>query len=236
MNWMTSSLALLLRSRLREHPFLHRTAGHVLSAALRNTRGYELRFSAELTSAVRRGDCVWDVGANMGLYTSRFLDQVGSDGTVVAFEPSPACARHIAALGNEPRLLVAPIALTDYDGSALFSIADGETAPSNHITTSTDRSYPVRCSRGTSLVKDGWPPPHVIKIDVEGYEGEVLDGIVELLQTVRPVFIEVHFAALASRGQPEAPNRIVKVLREYGMRTRWLDASHLCAFARSQLS
>jgi len=34
--------------------------------------------------------CVWDVGANVGFYTTRFAEKVGQ-GAVVAFEPAGSC-------------------------------------------------------------------------------------------------------------------------------------------------
>ena len=38
---------------------------------------------------VRRGDMVWDVGANGGWYSVRFARLVGPEGKVWAFEPVP---------------------------------------------------------------------------------------------------------------------------------------------------
>ncbi len=37
---------------------------------------------------VQPGDCVWDVGANVGLYALYAARRVGAGGTVIAFEPA----------------------------------------------------------------------------------------------------------------------------------------------------
>ena len=54
---------------------------------LRPASPYERRVLAVLTGAVKPGDVVWDVGANVGLYSEQFCQWVGEDGFVVAFEP-----------------------------------------------------------------------------------------------------------------------------------------------------
>lgn len=38
---------------------------------------YERQFGRVMKSALREGDVVWDVGANVGHHTRRFLDAVG---------------------------------------------------------------------------------------------------------------------------------------------------------------
>jgi predicted methyltransferase len=59
-------------------------------AAYLHGAGYETRYDNGLQAALEQGDCVWDVGANIGYYTRRFAEWVGSKGIVFAFEPSPA--------------------------------------------------------------------------------------------------------------------------------------------------
>jgi hypothetical protein len=60
-----------------------------LVAKLLVSGGYEARYSAAIARCIRRGDHVWDVGANVGYYALSFSGQVGSFGRVFAFEPSP---------------------------------------------------------------------------------------------------------------------------------------------------
>src|SRR4051812_19131652 len=50
---------------------------------------YEEAFHQALKQAIEPGNVVWDIGANVGLYTNHFLDWVGPSGKVVAFEPLP---------------------------------------------------------------------------------------------------------------------------------------------------
>ena len=52
-------------------------------------KGYEERFDDAMFKCLRSGDTVWDVGANVGYYTVKFSEAVGSSGSVHAFEPIP---------------------------------------------------------------------------------------------------------------------------------------------------
>jgi len=51
----------------------------------------------------------------------------------------------------------------------------------------------------------------------------------DALRSARAVLVEVHIAALARRGLPEEPIRILGLLRDQGFSVRWLDSSHLLA-------
>src|SRR5258708_6935843 len=81
---------------------------------------------------------------------------------------------------------------------------------------------------------DGFPSlphPTIIKIDVEGYEVEVIRGMYGILGDVRALFVEIHFQILAERGMRQAPAALVKDLKRLGFsRIEWPDASHIAAF------
>ena len=221
-------IALHLRNWLRSHPRLHRAASSVV---VRFTGSYEARFERALLEAVHDAGCFWDVGANIGEYVRKVTDQGVS--TVVAIEPSEACCQQLRRLPSAP--LVIEAALSDEDGHASFSVNAGPLAVSNHLTRTTDQEgVGVRTSRADTLVARGVPTPDVIKIDVEGFEGEVLDGMPLLLQnkTLKTVCMEVHFAQLQERGIGNEPARIVRVLRAAGFRVHWVDPSHLIAQRR----
>lgn len=169
---------------------------------------------ALLRALVRPGDVVYDVGANIGLYT-RFLATLGA-GEVVAFEPVAANRalydRNVAlgAIGERVRCL--PIALSDRDEEAEFQLDDMQStsgtldrvtggAPSEGrrnlgLAPRTER---VACRRLDSLVSAGdVAPPDLLKLDVEGAEALVLRGGAEVLRRHRPrLVVELHGAEVA---------------------------------------
>ncbi|HVI77249.1 MAG TPA: FkbM family methyltransferase, partial [Candidatus Acidoferrum sp.] len=73
--------------------------------------------------------------------------------------------------------------------------------------------------------------PTVVKVDVEGYEVEVIRGMHEVLNHVRALFLEVHFQILEDRGMRLAPATLVRDLKRLGFsKITWPDASHIAAF------
>ena len=53
-----------------------------------NGNTYEELFDKFFRSKLKSGFCIYDIGANMGLYSIEFSNIVGSEGKVFSFEPS----------------------------------------------------------------------------------------------------------------------------------------------------
>lgn len=232
---ISSGPAIAARTRLRRHPRVQRALVRVLSFG-RPADEYEQSFRSAMLACIRPGDCVWDVGANVGFYSELFAEAVGPAGKVISFEPSPACVavlkerlreRAVGALWE-----VVPVALSNEDGEAWLSVGDGDTAPSNHLASSHQAStVRVRTERGDTVLATGREVPAVIKIDVEGFEGEVLDGMGSMLgfRSPRAICVEVHFGTLNERGRPNEPTRIVRLLEAHEFNVKWVDRSHFVA-------
>ena len=187
----------------------------------------ERRVDAAIGELTREGDVVWDVGANIGVYTRTFLDRVGPAGHVVAVDPVPDNAEQLRRLGPSDRLTVVEAALSHEDGTAGLAVsgAHGETSSIGGGA----GTLAVRVLTGDGLLDDGVPQPQVVKVDVEGFERDVLEGSRRVLAGVREVIVEVHFAAVIARGRSRDPLSLLAVLRAHGLRPRWIDSSHLVA-------
>jgi FkbM family methyltransferase len=186
---------------------------------------YEDKFAAALLKSVRPEDCVWDVGANVGFYTEQLA---AVSRRVVAFEPIaenfqqiqarqlPNVECHQLALGDR-KIRVAMHKAGPYSSVVAGANGSGESEPEM-----------VDMIPGDSLVD--LSKPDVVKIDVEGFELEVIRGMRHILSSVRAAFIEVHFGLLEERGMRQAPAEIVAELRGLGFSTvKWVDASHIVA-------
>ena len=213
-------------------PYLGRARS--LLGRLRGDTDYEQRFSQALLSEVRPGDVVWDIGANVGLYTAPLAAAAGTRGRVFAFEPTPACFDALSTrTQSSSNVQCVMAALGDREGHAQLSVSPDALSTTNSLFVGAGAdTVQVRITTGDRMVQSGEAlPPNVLKVDVEGFEEEVLRGLSEQLAapTCRAVFCEMHFGILDARGQRHAPSRIVARLRELGFRTRWIDASHLGA-------
>lgn len=187
----------------------------------------------------RAGDVVWDVGANIGLYSAVLSRLVGPLGQVVAFEPEPRARERLAQnieLNRAGNVRVESVALGRRSERARFFTAsegvDGSHSLVNDSGSGTVLEIDVE--RGDVVRRKlDLRVPAVVKVDVEGAEDDVLEGLAETLAspTCRAVLCEVHFGILARAGLPDAPTRICETLRAHGLvHQSWPDASHLLAW------
>jgi FkbM family methyltransferase len=155
-----------------------------------------LRMAREL---VKPGHVIWDVGANLGLFTFAAAALAGPSGYVIAIEPDlwlaqllQRSAEHIRTRAVA-RVNVLSAAVSDSIRVAHLSIA-GRSRAANHLVESvgSTQSGGHRALQSTLAVSldfllEHFPHPSVLKIDVEGAEVSVLKGAARLLRTVRPV-------------------------------------------------
>lgn len=229
-----SALVLGLRSVAR------RTGINKIVGALVGLLGYERAFGSRIISKIRPGDCVWDVGANVGLYTEQFLDKTGTTGKVVAFEPSRECFSKLEdKLSKRAELNSVNAALGARDGTATLFCAADPLAATHTLSVDAGRqqlhegsTYSVPVYSADSFVTQHLAlRPNIMKIDVEGFEADVIAGMNQMLadQLLRCIFIEVHFTLLEAQGKKDAPRQIVKKLRDVGFSVSWSDPSHIIA-------
>ena len=192
----------------------------------------EAKFAKALIETVHPGDCIWDVGANVGHYTLQLAQRVGQQGCVVAFEPFDLAFRQLASATSafsQVRCLRLALGAHDHD----LQIVPSQHGPGCTLIEQnlSGQRETIHVTTGTKLILDGIPTPAVLKIDVEGFEEDVVWGMREALRnaTCRNVFVEVHYGLLEQRGYLRAPSRLISLLEDLGFRTRWLDLAHLIA-------
>ena len=131
-------------------------------------------------------DLVFDVGANVG-QRAQIFSELGR--MVVAVEPQPNCVRHLKSRFKfNPKVVIENVALSDREGEAVMWQSD------SHDLSSMSRKFIETMSRGAFRDKrwdqeirvftktldrliDLYGQPRWLKIDVEGYELNVLKGL-----------------------------------------------------------
>lgn len=145
---------------------------------------------------VEPGAVVWDVGANVGLFSKAAAFHAGPTGHVYAFEPDVDAADLLrrtseSPMDNEAPITIMSMAIGDSIGTVSFAIAR-RARSANSLTgfgsTQTGGVLVERVVPCTTL--DGMlgqiKSPQVLKIDVEGAELLVLQGGTRVLASVRP--------------------------------------------------
>ncbi len=230
---------------LRARGFLRKTGLNRVLAKAISHEGYEARYARALTASVEPGACIWDIGANTGLYTVELARLSGPGGPVHAFEPSPpnllALRDTVAEWQN---VTVHPLAISDAPGEVTFVQGADAIGATSHIAAdhgdalpksgqkSDGTVYSIRAETGDSIIASAIAPvPDLMKIDVEGHELSVLSGMGGLLgnRRLRHVFAEIHFDIMRQNGIADGPRRIEALLAAAGFSVRWTDPSHIHA-------
>ncbi len=148
----------------------------------------------KLLKMVKPGDICWDIGANIGFYTCLLASLVGDNGAVVAFEPASRTCGYLRE----------NVSLNGFTNTTVINKGIGDSVEQRHLHYSEARlaegtaslkyanerkaSERVKLDTIDNLFRE-LPTPNFVKIDVEGYQLEVLRGGEHCLKTHAPLLI-----------------------------------------------
>ncbi|MAF67022.1 MAG: hypothetical protein CMJ84_15365 [Planctomycetes bacterium] len=162
---------------------------------------HETALVERMREALAEGDVLYDVGANIGLISLLMGRHAAERGLRIhGFEPEPAnfehLVRNIEANGLAGSVCAHRVALGAADGEVELFVR-GKAGEGRHSITEARGStasirVPVR--RAAAFAAECGEAPTVVKIDVEGAEGQVLAGFADLLASAPPrdFFLEIH--------------------------------------------
>jgi FkbM family methyltransferase len=156
-----------------------------------------LQLAAE---TIRPGDTVWDIGANLGLFTFAAAVAAGRAGRILAVEPDTMLVgllRRSATLNQDHAPVdVLPVAVSDKESVCHFHRA-WRNRSTNHLDGfGTSQTGGIRATGLVPATTLDWlsthfPAPDVIKIDVEEAEAAVLSGGSRVLGLATTIICEV---------------------------------------------
>lgn len=180
-----------------------------LAKGLKRRYGFGFKLKSALTKEEQflqnldfSGKTVFDIGGYVGVLTLFFARAVGTQGQVFTFEPNP---RNFEELSYN-------INLNKFTNIQLFNVGFG--TAEEMLDMIVDPVYPSRSTIKVEwasspqkskvipvhiyalddfLQKNSLPVPDFVKIDAEGAELDILDGMQDLLTRRKPqLFVEVH--------------------------------------------
>jgi len=191
--------ALLRRLGLLRGPF----SRFLYEAAYRK---YKLHYEGcEVVRAarfIREGSTVLDIGANIGVLTELFAKRVGADGRVIAIEPETYNMRRLAErldrCGLKGRIELFEGVATNYVGQAKLAVSVDH--PGDHHIAGSGQ-FVAATTVDAMLEARDLPSVSFIKIDVQGAEECVIEGMERCLERDSPLLcVEVDNASLQRFG------------------------------------
>lgn len=182
-----------------------------------------------LAEWISPGDCVLDVGANIGHYTCEFSNLVGPTGRVIALEPMPQTFELLVSnLGKAGCPNVTPLQVGATDRTAFVSMAvpEFDTGLRNYY-----QAHMTNDDTGMKIlgvaIDDLAIPERVslVKIDAEGQDLAVLRGLHGILKRDHPVLI-------IEAGADE----IASLLAGYGYKAHRIEGSWNTVFQVEQVA
>jgi len=182
--------------------------------------GHEKNILELLASYVRSGEVVLDVGSNFGIFTILLAKKVGQSGEVIAVEPGKEIFSHFqenVKLNNLKNIIAFNLALGDEKEEKKLFLGQVAGASSMIYEPAGSKGFEIiKVKTGDQLIKENnLSVPNVVKIDVEGFEYNVIKGMSNTLSSpgCRMVCCEIHTQML-----PNGVNakKIIDLLKSFG--------------------
>jgi FkbM family methyltransferase len=183
---------------------------------------------------IEPGMTFFDIGANIGVYALFASKRVGPRGKVVAFEPqAQTFSRFLENIRiNEiTNITPEPFAVGSIEGYVAM-VCDIDSSKSHtrmanlsdHIIYDNPKTYQCECiSLDKYLCAHAIERLDYIKIDVEGFEFEVLRGAVQTLERFKPPIIQVELVDEFQRRNGSSPRMVCDFLWRFNYRPFQFD-------------
>ncbi len=154
-----------------------------------------------LKKFLRKGDCFFDIGANIGLFSLHASNIIGENGKIFAFEPTPVTFDRLKKNIDINKFLninAENIGLSDATGVVKFNVSNNGFDAWNSFATLVDAGECTEIQVPTNTLDNyisisETEKIDLIKLDVEGWELNVLKGATRLLSTPNSPVLLVEF-------------------------------------------
>ena len=182
-----------------------------------------------IRSILQPGDLAIDVGANVGAMLLPMAERVGPEGRLIACEPSPTCMQALRKTsvlnGLEAALTLHQVAVGSTDGFAMLYMGSNCSLNSIVELPSADGAMKVQVRRLDEIV----PPdlcPSLVKIDVEGFELEVLRGMREIVDRSPDIVVIAEYGPTHLSRKEISPEEWIAEFESFGFDLWTIDETN----------
>ena len=205
------------------HQMLLASQGGYAPVALAMDR-YEQSTTRLFQRLLRPGMVVLDVGSHVGYFALLSARHVGQEGRVYAFEPEPAnydlLSNNIELNGYANITAIQTAVSNELGTTTLFlsGLDNGRHSTFRHGLPEKGSVEVESTTIDAFCQAEGWPPVDLVKIDVEGAEAKVLEGMANLLDRRPELKIIMEFSPSLLLGSGIEPSRLLQCLADRGLR------------------
>lgn len=158
---------------------------------------YEPTETNLVRSQINKGDIVVDMGANIGYYTLIFAELVGGDGKVFAFEPDPDNFSLLSKNVKENKfdnIVLVNKAVSDINGKTKLYLSEDNKGDHRIYDSGENRdSVVVDVVYLDDFLSEYKNKIDFIKMDIQGAEGNALNGMINILKNNKKIKILAEF-------------------------------------------
>ena len=207
--------------------FFLNPADKTITQAILHADTWEPETTATIRDILKPGDTFIDVGANIGWFTLIASREVGEEGRVIAFEPDPESfdiLRRNVTVNKCPNVILEKDALSNKRGTIWLYIHD-KNKGGHSLLKSDERSQRVEVQALTldEYLQGFERKIALVKMDTEGAEGLILEGMQSTIQTQDRMDIVMEFAPNALRPLGTDPEAMLYRLLESNYRAYAID-------------
>lgn len=178
--------------------------------------GYEIEISILLDILLPPNGTFYDIGSNFGYFSFYVASRPDFSGQIYSFEPHPLTFKDLSGLIEQTNLAtrIHPYHMAAHSEKDTFFVKPSNVRSGNFSLIDKDKknkhTFEVQSERLDAL---GIAPPHLMKIDTDGNEAEVLKGCSNFLGKSRPHII---FESSLYHSNPSLTMGPLNILSSFG--------------------
>ena len=184
-----------------------------------NSKFYEQETTEIISKSIRTGMTFVDIGANSGYFSLLVSSILGTAGKIFAIEPTPSTYERMVKniqYNNFKNIKPYNVALSEKSGFSYIFVDPVSDGSNSLVENQNRRKYKVTLSTLDDIMLPSLPD--LVKIDVEGFEYEVLKGASKTILENEKVRLIIEQNRHWLRVRKQGYDNVINLLRENGFK------------------